>query len=93
MIDLVGSEIIRCRNKVWFTVLTREDIPWTHYAVGLIVSGINNEVYQLPRLPGVLILAGSHTKEEIVSILGNDCYEYKLVQGCDNPELPFTPPV
>ncbi len=90
--DLLGIMMQDNQRKMKFTVLRRK-LPWTQEEVGLLCNGIFNEVYGHPDHPGVVILNGEHSQEKIAEILSGDFGEYEVVEGRDNPRLPFRPPI
>ncbi|MHB8830550.1 MAG: hypothetical protein ACYC44_00285 [Patescibacteria group bacterium] len=88
--NLLGFIMQDNRREMKFTVLRRQ-LPWTKEEVGLLCNGIFNEVYEHPNHPGVVIMYGEHSQEKIAEILSGDFGEYEVVQGYDNPKLPFRP--
>ncbi len=45
------------------------------------------------RFPRIMMVQGEWSRDKIATILGRDNFTLKIVQGAENPELPFKPPV
>ena len=93
MFDLVGMTIRENRRKAKITIL-RRSTGWSMDEVRALVYGLKpfSIVHQHPQQPQVLMIREAWTKEEIVGVLKKDDFEYVVLQGYDNPELPFSVP-
>ncbi len=90
--DLIGMEVKRLQAEAKFTVLTRKDGTWTREEVNLLVTNLNTEVHEHPRVSESIIISGEHSSKKIQQAIGKDCGQQKILTGYDNPELPFRPP-
>lgn len=94
---MMAEDIKTRRAKMEFTVLTRgkgSDGVWHRSEVNRIVNGLSAELYTLPALPQHLILWGHFTKEQVLQAMDGGCtFTAMQVQGLENPELPFRPPI
>lgn len=88
--DLVGMYVRDLRRKTKFTVLKRPNGNWSPLEVGQIVCGLPVELQQHQGHPEFLVLLGEFNQTAIEGLLkGKKQFEYRIVTGYDNPELPF----
>lgn len=78
------------QSKIKFTILQRE-APWTEAEGHLLVVKLMEPTYESPDHPGVIIIIGEYSRDQIVAILGKDIGKHSIVQGYKNPDLPFQP--
>jgi hypothetical protein len=93
--DLVGMEATRLRGKTKFTILNRPNGIWTDAEVSWLVHYLKpfSIVHTHPGRPSYIMIRDEHSESEIVRVLGTEDFEYKVVAGFDNPELPFAVPL
>ena len=88
--DLVGMHVMDLRRKAKFTVLKRPNGQWSPLEVDQLVNGLPAELQQYPRHPEFLVLLGEFDQATIDGLLTRkENFEYKVLTGYDNPELPF----
>ncbi|HLC99837.1 MAG TPA: hypothetical protein VJC11_02645 [Patescibacteria group bacterium] len=88
--NLMGLAVSDNRAQQKVTVLKKKD-AWSDTEVGLAVTGLCTAVCGHPKHPNVLLLAGEFSKDTIATFILERNFECEVVQGMDNPQLPFTP--
>ncbi len=78
----------RATQKV--TVLTKKD-EWTDTARHLANTGLCAAISSDSEYPNVLLLMGEFSHEIVATFILERDFECEVVQGMDNPRLPFTP--
>lgn len=88
--DLVGMHAAELRQQMKLTVLTRST-PWTMIEINslLLPPSFTNASHR--GHPGVLILIGEYSRNAIEAVIPDHSFELQVVQGYDNPSLPFKP--
>jgi len=77
--------------KRMITVLTKTSGHWTQREDSRIMTTIHKPMSGIPLSPEILLLDGEYDREMIANAIGHNDFELKVVEGLDNPELPFTP--
>ena len=89
--DLVGMTNRDNRARRMITMITKADGHWSQRECGRIQAAIRNSISGSPLHPNVLALNGEHAREVVAAAISHDNFELKVIQGLDNPDLPFTP--
>jgi hypothetical protein len=93
-LDLVGMHVEGLRKQQKFTVLRKTNCPaWVPAASGQLATGLMTDVYSSPKHLDTLMLFGEFSKEQIERVLGYSTFSVEVIQGTDNPKLPFRPPL
>ena len=88
--DLMGMHIKEMRAKEKVTVLRRANGHWSVSEIEILVAHTRNSVSSHPMYPEVLLLPGEPLRERLMALIQGE-FEYTVVQGMDNPNLPFKP--
>ncbi len=93
--DLLGMSVRDLRTKAKFTVLSREEEQlWTFAEATRLTQclGIIVFVHQHPNYPHHLIIEGAHSEKTVCEVISRGpLFTHKIVQGFENPELPWVP--
>ena len=92
--DLFALDLIERRKKVKVTMLRQIDnTAWTPREISVLANLKPMAVVsQLPAHPTIaLIQGGPWSKDEVSKALGHNRFEHEIVEGLDNPRLPFEP--
>ncbi len=90
-LDLVGMHVTALREEAKFTVLTKPEGVWSNDETGKLAVGLITEVQSHPTKLQSIILWDEHSEEKIRNILGPTEFNYKVLAGFDNEELPWRP--
>lgn len=92
-IDLIGMDLKARRAEAKFTVITKtgEDTNWSNQEATKIVMKYCTQIQRLPALPEVMLLWGEYSKEQVERAINHNGFDLEVIQGYDNPELPFRP--
>jgi hypothetical protein len=94
--DLVGLSVREQRGKMKVTLLTRtlEHAKWTNEGSTL-MNGLKPMcvINTHPQHPTIMMLLGTWPEDEIRMLLPGIKFTVKVVQGYDNPELPWSPQI
>ena len=88
--DFLGMLEREKRKEMKFTVLRRGAV-WTQLERDSLADKSSTEVHGHADHPGVIIMKGEYSRDQIVAFIGEGIGVYSVVQGYDNPELPFRP--
>ena len=92
--NLIGLDVVReKRRKLKFTVLRKDELErWNWREVERLVTlGPCGVVNQHPTHLETVLVHGEWTREQVRQVLHHDNFSIKIVQGWDNPDLPFRP--
>ena len=89
--DLFGLDLQERRKNAKFTVLRRPGKTWNQGETTILSTGLypGAVVAMHPRYPEILVIANEHALGAIVAVLGTSDFEYRVLRGWDNPDLPF----
>ena len=87
---LMDPELVKNRQEAKFTVLKRKE-NWDRNEVRFLGNKLSSDVYQNAQYPDILIIEGEHSREKIIAIIGRNIGEYRIIEGYENPDLPFLP--
>jgi len=92
--DLVGMEVRNRRRIAKVTILRRPNGSWSQREVGILTNGLKPlaVIHVLPRLPEILMIREEWGRAAIESVLGVRDFEHEVLEGYDNPKLPFPVP-
>ncbi len=89
--DLVGIQMEDSRKKRMMTVLRRQGGTWSPTETGKLVDNFKTPIHGHPEHPEYIIADGVIHQDDIQIVLGVNDFELKMVEGMDNPRLPFVP--
>ncbi|MDP3770090.1 MAG: hypothetical protein Q8R40_04095 [bacterium] len=88
--DLIGLDIRKKRAQQKVTVLRRVNGHWSTSEIEILVVHTRNSVSSHPMYPEVLLLPGELLREHLMALIQGE-FEYTVVEGMDNPAMPFKP--
>ncbi len=76
-----------------YTIATRlvEKSFWNTQQRQKLADMLNCSITFHENFPQTIILCGGFTKDQILKVIGHCQLEVKVIEGRDNPELPWTP--
>ena len=88
--DLLGLDLAERRRKAKFTVLRRPK-GWSRQEADMLSCGLEpGAVVAIhPKHPEFLVIALEYSREAIAAVLGVSDFDHKILQGYNNPDLPF----
>jgi len=88
--DLLGLDLVERRRKAKFTVLRRQK-GWSRQEADALACGLKPGavVATHPKHPEFLVIALEYSREAVAAVLGVSDFDHKIVQGYNNPDLPF----
>lgn len=89
--DLLGLDLVERRKEAKFTVLKRPGGRWQDWEQDRLSLCLKPMavVATHPRHPEFLVIANEYLRDDIIRALQNSNFEYQVLQGWNNPDLPF----
>ena len=85
--DLLAMDRAYRLKKANLTVLSKDE-SWTVRDIDTLKGGLQALVHLHTEHPKFLVLEGEFSRMDITALIGTE-YQYRVVQGFKNPELPF----
>ena len=93
--DLVGIMMRDCRAKTKVVMLTQIDgTAFTPRETSILCARLKPMaiIQSHPKHPTVLLIQGGPwSEDDVAQILGHRRFEHEIVEGIDNPKLPWKP--
>jgi hypothetical protein len=70
-------------NAPQFTIL-RRDTEWDFPEINILARSIRGLVFRYDKAPGIVVIPGRYSRDEIIDALGYGTFEHEIVEGFES---------